>query len=155
MTPYKQLYRHDPDNGTTGDCGRAVIACLLDMRPEEVPHFYHDDYFTDDPAEWKGNRLRDDWLRERGLALITVAYDGEAISLEDLLCQYTDPDVYYVLQGKSRNDTSHVVICEGGKIVHDTALDDSGIIGPDPHSGCYWLEFLVPLGELKPVPSET
>jgi len=155
MTPYKQQYLHDPDRGVTGDCGRTVIACLLDMRPEEVPHFYHEDFYAEEPKDWKGNKVRDEWLRERGLTIIKIPYDGDAITLENLLCQYVDPGVFYILHGRSRNDTGHVVICEGGKIVHDPALDDSGIVGPEPHSGHYWLEFLVPLGELKPLPSET
>ena len=40
MTPQTQLNKHDPANGVYGDCGRTVIACLLDLHPSEVPHFW-------------------------------------------------------------------------------------------------------------------
>ena len=42
MTPHHQLvteYRND--EGVYGDCGRTVIACLMDMHPSEVPHFFN------------------------------------------------------------------------------------------------------------------
>jgi hypothetical protein len=39
MTPCRTLSRHDPDNGTFGDCHRCCVAAILDLAPEEVPHF--------------------------------------------------------------------------------------------------------------------
>ena len=38
MTPHKQLNRHRPEEGVFGDCYRTAIACLLDLRPQDVPH---------------------------------------------------------------------------------------------------------------------
>lgn len=40
MTPYKQLYGHNPDQGIFGDCFRTALGCLLNLPPEKVPHFY-------------------------------------------------------------------------------------------------------------------
>ena len=42
MTPQKQMFLHDPDNGVWGDCQRTAIACILDRDVEDVPHFFHD-----------------------------------------------------------------------------------------------------------------
>lgn len=39
MTPVDQLVLRDPKRGVRGDCLRAVIASLLDLPAEAVPHF--------------------------------------------------------------------------------------------------------------------
>ena len=39
MKFYKQLHKHDPDNGVWGDCHRTAIGCLLDIEPELIPNF--------------------------------------------------------------------------------------------------------------------
>ena len=40
MKPVKQLFHHDPANGVWGDCFRAVIASVLSLPVEAVPHFF-------------------------------------------------------------------------------------------------------------------
>ena len=55
-----------------------------------------------------------------------------------------NPDIYFMLIGKSANGTNHVVICCNHKIVHDPSPVDSGIVGPS-NNGNYFVEFLVPL----------
>ena len=67
MKFHKQLYRHDPENGVWGDCYRTAWACLLDLEPEDVPHFCEG--FTDDGA---ATAKLDAWLRERGLCRYVV-----------------------------------------------------------------------------------
>lgn len=39
MTPVKQRYKHDPENGVWGDCHRAAVASVLDLALDDVPHF--------------------------------------------------------------------------------------------------------------------
>lgn len=150
MTPYKQLYRHRPEDGEYGDCGRTVVACLLDMHPSEVPHFFEDDFKVDDPKKFTGLRKMEAWLRDRGLCVIRYPFDGE-VTLENLLCQFVEPGLFYILQGESKNGSDHVVICENGRIVHDPAQDNSGIVGPCPNDGLWWIEFIVPIQEWKDV----
>ena len=39
MTPQDQEFLHAPEQGVQGDCTRAVIASLLDLPIQDVPHF--------------------------------------------------------------------------------------------------------------------
>ncbi len=48
---------------------------------------------------------------------------------------------YWLLTGKSRNNVPHVVVCQGGEIVCDPSLDNSGIVSPTDDGYC-WAEFL-------------
>ena len=123
MTPYKQLYRHNPEIGQIGDCYRTTIGCLLDIPPEDVPHFYE---------QWDNNgpELAGAWLGAQGLALAEFPFTGD--TLDDVLGTVGDwnPSLYWILTGKSSNNVNHSVVCKGGVIEHDPSLDDSGIVGP-------------------------
>jgi hypothetical protein len=122
---HKQLFRHDPENGLHGDCYRTAVACILGLEPAEVPHVYDG---TDD--ETGVPRMRA-WLAERGMALISINFDA-SVPRAGLLeaAGRASGGLPYLLTGKSRNGCSHVVVCEGEAIIHDPALDNSGIIGP-------------------------
>ena len=148
MTPYKQLINYDRplEDGErpekVGDCARTVIACLLDMQPAEVPHFFEDGC----TGEAYYQRVRK-WLKNYGLGMVTVPFTGDGVSLSQLLHSigHHNPDAYYMLTGQSRVSGGHVVICRGNRIVHDPSVGLSGIIGPEKESGYYWVDFLVPL----------
>lgn len=146
MIRQKQTLRHDPDNGVIGDCYRTAIACLLEVEPTEVPHFYEDLGVERDltPDEYQAP-VR--WLREMGFDLIEAYFDGDDIEVDDILAHQAvvNPGRYYILSGKSRNQVNHVVICRDDGIVWDPALDDSGIIGPQ-NSGYYCVQWLVRVG---------
>ena len=139
----KQLYRHDPDNGVWGDCHRTAIACLLNLEPEQVPHFGRNGA----PAETFHRRV-DVFLRCCGLDTFAVLYPGET-SLEDVLATqgHLNPRNLYMLGGTSRTGCNHTVICRGGEIIWDPSLDDSGIIGP-MDDGYWWISFLVPIHQV-------
>lgn len=138
MTPHKQLNLHKPDEGIIGDCYRTCIACLLDLHPSEVPHFYKS--IDEDLCE--GNKRARLFLQQRKLELFDMAVAG---SLEDVLASAgsMNPDCYWMLTGESRTGCNHIVICKGGEIVHDPSLTDSGIIGPTKN-GCFYVSLLVP-----------
>lgn len=133
----KQKITHDPDSGHYGDCFRTAIATLLDVPADAVPHFCADGRFT----IWDVN----EWLAENhGVVLMGFAYSGERMGLDDVLRHIKTTwgnDVVYLLSGESKNGCNHVVICQGGLIVHDPSLDDSGIVGPCDN-GHYAVEFL-------------
>ena len=140
MTPLKQLYRHDPANGTIGDCCRTTLACLLDMRPEDIPHFSQT--ATNEVDEtWESRR--NGWLLTNGFYVVSLYHTG---SLDETLATFggDNEDLYWMLSGISKNGVGHTVICWGDQIVHDPALDESGIVRPFD-DGAYIIEFLVPV----------
>lgn len=147
MIEQKQLFRHHPSRGEIGDCHRTAIACLLHLRPDEVPHFGelswdHERNAWADPCPFQ--RHVTEYLASVGLAEVNVAYQD---SLENVLAaqRATNPRAYYLLGGHSRTEVNHTVICCGGSIVWDPSLDDAGIVGPCQPDGLYWVTYLVPL----------
>lgn len=137
MIRRKQLFRHDPANGVYGDCHRTAIACLLDLEPDQVPHFGSD--YTDSEAF---HRREKEWLASNGWCAVSNAFDAPL----DLVLRAQasiNPDVYYLLGGKSRTGCGHTVIACGDCIVWDPSLDDSGIVGPFDSDGFYWVTWLV------------
>lgn len=159
MIPHKQKYFHDDEAGTSGDCYRTAIACLLERPRDEVPHFYEGCFASTPEAEVHAmHDARREWIRREGLLLVEMALNiNDDGSVEGLVASISErnPGQYWMLIGASRNGTGHVVICRDGAIVHDPAIDDSGIVGPEPNSGCYWVEFLArPLtdDETEPAP---
>ena len=136
MTPHKQLYLHEPENGTWGDCQRTVIACMLDMRPEDVPHLNRKvDYEGEQQDHFRS------WLADRELALVSFAFQ---LDPEDVLIFMSkfNPGVHYMLSGYSRTGCNHVVIALDDKIVHDPSLTDAGIVGRCDNDHTY-VEFIV------------
>jgi hypothetical protein len=139
MIERKQLFRHDPEHGVYGDCHRTALACLLDLEPEQVPHFGE----NFESPEVFSHRVAE-WLSAQGWCEVSVPYQS---TLDELLqCQEAlNPDVYYLLGGKSRTGCGHTVIGCGGEIVWDPSLDNSGIVAPFDTDGLYWVTWLVPL----------
>lgn len=137
MTPQKQLFRHDPENGVYGDCYRTAIACLLDLKPEEVPHVHEHNGALDMGAQTK---MMNDWLEGRGLTEISVAFTGDFEGVTKCMAVW-NPGLHYLLTGTSRTGCNHVVICKDTEIVWDPSLNDSGIVGP-ADDGYFWIAFL-------------
>lgn len=136
MIKHKQLFKHNPPH-SYGDCQRTVYACLLDKNPEDIPNF---GLHYGDGAKFY--QAVDEYLTSQNLARICIAFQDK---LENILksMHSQNPDVYYMLSGRSKNDTNHIVICLNDSIYWDTAIDDSGIVGPCD-TGYYWVDFLVP-----------
>ena len=107
---------------------------VLDLDPEDVPHFFHD-Y---DGIE--GRHRQRAFLKERGLAMVELPFDG-AFSLEDVLRCVKDNcrDVPLILSGESVGGCGHSVVVLNGEIFHDPT--GTGIIGPHSEDNYYWLTF--------------
>lgn len=138
MKFHKQLFRHDPANGIIGDCQRTVFACLLDKdSPADVPHF--GEKYIDDQEGWVESIQT--YLRGEGYYHVEYAFNG---TLDQIMAvhQNINPNLYYLLTGKSKNNTNHVVIARGNQIVWDPAIDDAGIVGP-ADDGFYWVGHLI------------
>ena len=138
----KQLFKHNPENGIIGDCHRTAIACILNLQPEDVPHFMGE-FWLEDVANGtcKANKAFDDWLESKNLLIANTPYE---CSLEVLLeCQSVqNPKAIYILGGTSKNGTNHSVVAKGGEIIWDPAIDSSDIVGP-MDDGFYWVSYLV------------
>lgn len=141
MIKQKQLFKHNPEQGTIGDCWRTTIACILNRHPSKVPHFVQE-------AGWENYtgtlKATEEWLNSQGYALVEVAYNGsQPDDLKAVLQtqEATHPDLFYILSGSSRNGTNHSVIALGNRIYWDPAIDDSGIVGP-MDNGYYFVTYL-------------
>lgn len=138
MMYHKQRFLHKPEEGTYGDCDRTVMACLLNLNPDDVPHWgiHYDDYAAFE-------KMKRDWLATRGLFEQSFAFDCTRERLTEYLGSAFG-NVYVLLTGTSRTGCHHVVITRNGEIIHDTSLTDAGIIGPCD-DGLWWCSLLLPL----------
>ena len=141
MKLQKQRNLHDPENGIYGDCDRGCLASILGLSIYDVPHFF--DGIDDSDGAWKAYQVRKKWLNDRGVTSIQIKIAEEDHEKLIRSVSYENPRMPFILKGGSRNGTTHVVICMDGEIIHDPALDNSGIIGPCPAEGIYTVEFLV------------
>ncbi|RWK61816.1 MAG: hypothetical protein EOR85_12885 [Mesorhizobium sp.] len=132
----KQLFRHDPANGVYGDCYRTVVACLLDLDHEQVPH-RHEVLSNEEQCG-----AMDAFLRDRGVQTIRIALNGGDVDGALAVAVTLSDGLPYLFSGQSRNGTNHVVIARDDRIIHDPSLDDSGIVGPTD-VGQFWVEWLV------------
>jgi len=127
MKPVDQLITHDPENGKFGDCQRAVIASLLCLPLEDVPHF--NEIAKGEPeAFWTSLQ---EFCASKGYAYLTVpARSGFAF-----FCG--GEDVYHEISGPSpRGDFFHAVVGRDGEIVHDPHPSRAGLAG-DPSKWTY------------------
>ena len=132
MIPVSCRVKHDPENGTYGDCLRAVVASILEIEPpENVPHFFHDNPGGDEGHE----RLRE-YLKTQGLVPFMTYFSGDD-SLENILQtqQSINPDVHFALFCQSET-ADHVVVCGNGKVVHNPSWVQGSVTGPN--SNGYW-----------------
>jgi hypothetical protein len=110
MIPHKQLFtRCEKFPDIPGDCLRTVVASILDLPLESVPHFVHE--YGD--AAWVKLRR---WLRERMIVLTRL--EG-----------HVETQDYCMFIGPSPRDQfiSHAVVGIRGDIVHDPHPDDTKI----------------------------
>ena len=142
MTPVDMTVMHDPENGAIGDCFRCCIASLLDMQPEQVPHFM--DYPWDDPDGGKWFRHLNQWLRDKGLAYIEINVDPQQPwKWGDFVQCGFDP--WYIWSGESPR-ARHSTVAQAGILVHDPHPSRAGLVGPykdGSNEGCYSYGFIV------------
>jgi hypothetical protein len=142
MKPVQQLFRHDPANGSIGDCHRCAIASILEVAAEEVPHFGATTW--GDGAAF--TMAFDEWLIGRGFKMVTVAYYDD-LPLDECLRLWSTGanDVYYILGVQSRRGGNHSVVGLNGKVVHDPHPDGQGDVPYRSIDGVWQISVLVPL----------
>lgn len=137
MTPCRNQSRHDPDNGTVGDCHRCCVAAILDLEPSEVPHFLQIEHDTG--RDWL--EILRAWLSDYGFSYVQFCYVGtETLETVLAITAQNCPGVPLILGGASAKtpDTGHSVVIMDGKIVMDPS--DSGICGPMPEEQLWSVE---------------
>jgi len=113
MIPAEQLVPHDPDNKVYGDCFRAVLASLLEMKIEEVPHI-----MFDNPDVDTYNKRLHEFLEPMGFFYLQIPkWDFDAWKAGSFI----NGDVYHEISGDSPRfpGTLHSVVGCNGKMVHD------------------------------------
>jgi len=110
---------HDPASGTFGDCSRAVIASLLEMDCDEVPHFLWDG--TQDGNEFC--RRINDWLRPMNLAFVMMP------SFAHILGEIGVRSLHHEASGPSPRlpDYHHAVCSVDGEVTHDPHPSRAGV----------------------------
>lgn len=141
MKRHKQLFKHDPANGTYGDCQRTAIACLLDKDdPSEVPNFAENHW--EDGAAFD-NAVRD-YLRSQGFDWFVMAFNWSDASPQEVITYigHHNPS-YYMICGMGARGVNHIVICKGNEFFHDPHPSDDFLCGPC-NDGFYWVYVLIP-----------
>lgn len=129
MTPAQCRVTHDPERGLYGDCVRACIASILDIAdPDTVPHFYHDGCDAE-----TGIKRINAYLKPLGLIHFAVNFDGSA-TMDDVLSAIY-PAATLMLYGNDGGG-DHVVVCQGGKVVHNPAWFPKRMVGAGSHG--FW-----------------
>ena len=107
-----------------GNCLAACIASLLDLpRAEDVPELVDP---RDDPSGRSWRLQIEDWLRERGLGLVSI----DALDVPPVIVHPTD--LHYMAWGRSaRAHARHSVIYRDGRMVHDPHPDRTGLVNVD------------------------
>lgn len=124
MTPFKQLYCHNPEGvgeETIGDCFRTAIGVLLDLPPAEIPHFaaMQGPCYFNMPREW----LRENHNVDLGVTITPDNVDnwgGEAYliaSVPSLNCEGLRHVVVCDIEGTVVCDPSTLLTYEIGSSI--------------------------------------
>lgn len=140
----KQLCAHNPPI-SVGDCHRTALGCLLDVEPQDVPHFAEIYWNEEKLQTFEEKRHVREWLE--GFGVSEVTYGFQCHSYEDirnlmkLQANVNGEDIVYMLIGKS-NIGNHVVICRGAEFLWDPSPSNDFIVAPV--DDCIWFTHLVP-----------
>ena len=151
MRHYKQLHRHDPENGVWGDCHRTALACLLNLQPQQVPHYIGEhELAKTQGCEFDWELAQEKWLNRLGYTSVDIVFgngepDPDLERLQSIFSfmEQRNPDIYYLLGGRSPRHTNHTVVCRGGSFEWDPHPDGGFLVGPMDH-GYYEVTFLLP-----------
>ncbi len=133
----KQAFRHDPEHGVWGDCHRTCIANLLGLPRDDVPHT-HEDVPVED---WTA--LIDAFLAPLGLRELRLHMPA---TMTEVLAEHgrLNPEVSYILSGKTARGTDHSILCRGGAAIWDPSLEQvSDLVGPMHELG-YGVAYITP-----------
>ena len=121
MTPVMCRSPHRPPS-SYGDCLRACIATVMDIDWQDVPHF------ADAGVSGAQSRAAArQWLNGHRLTVTAFAMPDEPLDAVLHWMETENPDTTWLLFGSTARPGSpdsggdHVVVCQGGEVVHDPA----------------------------------
>lgn len=118
MTPVDQTILHEPSEGRYGNCMQAMVASVLGVPIDAVPHFLHDG--TQDGHEF--SRRVNDFLRPFNLGYMEVTASArdylDAVGLRGLV---------HEASGQSARGVSHACVAVDGAVVHDPHPTKAGL----------------------------
>lgn len=125
MIPVVCQVKHDPEAGTYGDCMRACVASIMELTPDQVPHFVRDN-----PNAIEAHQRMVEFLAEYNFApfMINCGSEDTFADILDYMGKQ-NPTTYYMVFGRT-DAGDHVIVCRGGEIAHDPAWYWSPLIGP-------------------------
>ncbi|MGQ3001264.1 MAG: DUF4406 domain-containing protein [Hydrogenophaga sp.] len=121
MIPVDQEFVHKPEEGQFGDCQRAVLASLLELPREQVPHF--NQIARGDPTVfWETLQA---FCRTKGFVYLTVSKNAGSAFFGD------EGPIYHEINGPSPRGggVSHAVVGRNGEIVFDPHPSRAGLAG--------------------------
>lgn len=137
MTPCRQLIKHNPPEAY-GDCMRSCVAALLDLRPEDVPHFIEDGE-SDGDVVWA--RV-EKWLAIRNLFVFSIVFAADVPEVLEAMSMRGGNGILYLLGcGSPRAD--HLVVACGGSVVCDPAGYAKNDLRRGSDGYC-WVHILLP-----------
>lgn len=113
MIPHKQLFTRETHPDVPGDCLRAVVASILDLPLNAVPHFVE----LYERRAWPHLR---EWLRERMINMTRL--EGHS---------HTPDYCMYVGTSPRDPDINHAIVGINGEFIHDPHPESGMIDGVD------------------------
>lgn len=99
MKRHLQRYVRGNPEEIPGDCVRTVVACILDLELDDVPHFVH-------VYDHQWELALADWLEDHGILLHRQS--GHFVTPFPVM-----------MTGKTKRGTRHAVVGQQGEFVHD------------------------------------
>lgn len=134
MKPVMQTLFFDPDQQhQRGNCQQAIVASLLELPLEDVPHFVQQDVDHDGIGDWHWWTAQWKWLRLQGWSIHAAVITG---------C----PGEYLMVSGPSPRGKNifHAVIYRDGELAHDPHPDGTGVLSV---SSCHVIRRIVAGGD--------
>jgi hypothetical protein len=124
------------------DCFRTALGCLLNLEPQDVPHFVRNDGGMAGHWTEEGRNHVRDWLKEHSVEMLESGFylgEGTLDMLMNNITYLHGRDIIYLLTGANAKGLPHVVICRGDKLLWDPSPIHSEL--PGPLNGTYWVAF--------------
>jgi hypothetical protein len=126
------------------DCFRTALGCLLNLEPQDVPHFVNLDGGLGGTWSAEGRMTVSEWLKDRNFEILEFGFhlgvDGTIVKLMENIVYLHGEDIVYLLMGLNRSHMAHVVICRGDKLLWDPSTIHSEL--PRPNNNVYWVTFI-------------
>ena len=128
MKPVDMTIMHNPPDAV-GDCFRCTLASILEVPPDQVPHFAS---MIEDGQDIRP--LVREWLRPQGMFYFEIEWSPD--ELENWRDHFA---FHHVITGRSPRSTMHSCVGFAGKVVHDPHPSRAGLV---PDEGMWRLGFV-------------